>query len=143
MRLRTTMMFLAVPVLLISLAPLRVYAQSCDPDEAMVQDSVKTIGDLVGQVKKETVDVFEQKYHQRNCLTKLSLFASETDGLIQCLEKAAKDPATPKEQAEADKAKLDSFTKLKNQAQSDRDTLKKINDAKLAKAFVEKLAFTQ
>jgi hypothetical protein len=143
MKIRTTAVFFAIPFLLTSPFQSRLRAQGCDPDEAMVNDYQKSISDLVAEVKAEKLDDFQQKYHQRSCLTKLALFAGAADGLIQCLQQAVKDPATPKEQADADKAKLDTFTKLKAEVQSDHDDLKKIDDAKRAKAYVEKLAISQ
>ena len=143
MKIRMTGVLIAIPFLLGSPFQPRLHAQGCDPDEAMVKDYQNSILDLVAEVKAEKLDDFQQKYHQRSCLTKLSLFAGAADGLIQCLQQAVKDSATPKDQADADKAKLVTFAKLKAEVQSNHDELKKIEDPKQAKAYVEKLVISE
>ena len=117
-----------------------LHAQTCSDDEGMVQSYVQSIDDLIGTVKKETLSDFEKDYHQRSCLSRLTLSLGIIDSLMDCLGKAAKDPAATQEQIAAAKTKLDKYTKLKSALEQARDTLKAAKDTKGAKSAIEKFA---
>ena len=102
----------------------------------------KAVADLVETAKKESLQDFEKKYHQKSATSKLSMLSGFTEGLLNCLRDRAKDPATPKEDAEAAKAKIEVYSKLKDQVKRDQEALKAAQTEKEAKALVEKFAFT-
>jgi hypothetical protein len=108
----------------------------------MVAEYKKTVTDLVETVKKESLLDFEKAFHQKNVTTKLTLFGNAVNGLIGCLQKTANDPNTLKEDADAAKGKIDTYTKLKDKIMQDRDALKAAQSGKEAKALIEKFAFT-
>ncbi|HEX5413118.1 MAG TPA: hypothetical protein VFZ27_14800 [Terriglobia bacterium] len=112
--------------------------QACSEDEGMVQSYVQSIDDLVGTVKKESLSDFEKDYHQRSCLTRLTLSLGIIDGLIDCLSKTASNPAATQEQIAAAKGKLEKYSKLKSALEQARDTLKAAKDTKGAKSAIEK-----
>jgi hypothetical protein len=116
-------------------------AQVCKDDEGMVADYRKTVTDLVETVKKESLLDFERAFHQKNITTKLTLFGSTVDGLINCLQKRANDPTTLKEDADAAKGKIDTYNKLKDKIKQDRDAVKAAQSGKEAKALIEKFAY--
>ncbi len=113
-------------------------AQACKDEEAMVADYQKSITDLVDTVKKERLEDFLKAYHQRSCLTKLTLSLSVVNGLVGCLDKASQDTTATKEESEAYKAKRDRYAKLKDTVEQDRKALKATEAAKEAKALIEK-----
>lgn len=115
-----------------------IRGQTCNDDEGMVQSYVQGIADLVGTVKKESLPDFEKDYHQQSCLTRLTLSLGIIDGLMDCLNKAAKDPAATQEQAAAVKGKLEKYAKLKSTLEQARDSLKAAKDTKTAKSIIEK-----
>ncbi|HEV2245991.1 MAG TPA: hypothetical protein VGW37_05000 [Terriglobia bacterium] len=117
-----------------------LHAQTCSDDEGMVQSYVQSIDDLIGTVKKESLSDFEKDYHQRSCLSRLTLSLGIIDSLVDCLSKAAKDPAATQEQIAAAKGKLDKYSKLKSALVQARDTLKAAKDTKGAKSAIEKFA---
>ena len=117
-------------------------AQVCKDEEGMVADYKKTVTELVETVKKESLLDFEKAFHQKNVMSKLTLFGSMVDGMISCLQKRANDPATLKEDADAAKGKIDAYNKLKDKIKQDRDALKAAQSEKDAKALIEKFAFT-
>lgn len=119
-------------------SPPAIVAQACQDDESMVEDYQKDISQLVENVKKESLEDFQKAYHQKTCLTKLSLCAGLMDGLLTCLDKAAQDATATKEQADAWKAKRERYAKLKEKIDQDRKALKASEDAKGAKALIEK-----
>jgi hypothetical protein len=121
------------------LAPKPLLAQACQDEEAMVADYKKSIADLAATVKKESLEDFTKAYHRKNCLTKLTLAVGIVSGAADCFEKAAQDPATPKDQMETDKSKHDSYLKLKEKVSHYRDALKPVEDAKDAKTLIEKI----
>lgn len=116
--------------------PLR--AQACRDEEAMVGDYQKSLTELVGMVKKESLADFDRAYHQKTCLTKLTLCLSMVNGVVSCLEKAAQDTTATKEQVETYRVKRESYTKLKNKIEEDRKALKAAEAPKEAKAVIEK-----
>jgi len=65
------------------------------------------------------------------------------NGLVNCLQKAANDPATLKEDADAAKGKIDAYNKLKDKIMQDRDALKAAQSEKEAKALIEKFAYSK
>ena len=117
-------------------------AQGCKDEEGMVADYKTAVTELVETVKKEIVADFAKAFHQKNVSTKLMLFGNMVDGLINCLQKRASDPATPKEDADAAKGKIAASNKLKDTIKQDRDALKAAQSDKNAKALIEKFAFT-
>jgi hypothetical protein len=121
----------------------KLSAQVCKDEEGMVADYKKTVMDLVETIKKESLLDFEKAFHQKNVMTKMTLFASMVDGMLSCLQKRANDPTTLKEDAEAAKAKIDTYNKLKDKIKQDRDALKAAQTEKEAKALIEKFAYSK
>ena len=117
-------------------------AQTCQDEETMVADYKKSISDLAGSVKKESLEEFEKAYHRKSCLTKLTLSLGIVGGAADCFNKAAENPATPKDQAAADKAKSDSYLKLRDKLSHYRDALKSAEAGKDAKPLIEKIDLT-
>ena len=126
----------------LSLGSRQLFAQGCGDDEAMVAYYNKNVTDLVGTVKKESLQAFENAFHQKSMLTNLALFGGTVDRLLSCLQKRASDPATQKEDADAAKSKIDTYNKLKDKIKQDRDALKAAQTEKDAKALIEKFAYT-
>ena len=126
----------------LSLGSLQLSAQVCGDEEGMVNYYRKNATDLVETVKKESLQDFEKAFHQKTMMTNLTLFGSMVDGLLNCLQKRANDPATLKEDADAAKGKIDVYNKLKDKIKQDRETLKAAQTGKDAKALIEKFAFT-
>ena len=118
--------------------PLR--AQACQDEEGMVTEYKKGLVELADLARKESVPEFEKAYHQKAGVTRLTMTSSMVDGLFDCLDKAAQDPAA-KDQADALKAKHDSYSKLKDQLTADRKSLKAADSAKSAKAVMEKFQY--
>lgn len=129
-----------VCAMLFIFAPLA--AQTCQDEEAMVQDSKKTITDLVDTVKKETLQDFQSKFHQKTALSNLTFAVGLVSDLVSCLEKASQDSTATKDQAAAAKAKSASYAKIKAELDHDRSTLKSEQDAKNAKSLIEKIGLT-
>jgi hypothetical protein len=119
-----------------------LHGQTCSDDEGMVKSYVQSLTDLVGTVKKESLSDFEKEYHEQSCLTRLTLSLGIINSLIDCLNKAAKDPAATPPQLAAIKTKLESYTKLKTALEQDQDTLKAAKDTKTAKSIIEKFVLT-
>jgi hypothetical protein len=137
----TTTLFSAV-ALSCFCGPRPLVAQRCQDEEAMVADYRKGLTELVETTRKESQADFEKGFHQKTSLTKLGLSLSMVNELVACLEKASADSAATKDQVEAYKAKLASYTKLKDKLEENRKVLKAADDAKTAKAVVEKLRFS-
>jgi hypothetical protein len=116
-------------------------AQGCKDEAEMVADYQKSLTELVETVKKESVQEFERAFHQKTVTTKLTLFGSMVDGYIGCLQKRAADPAVPKEDVDAAKAKIDAYSKLKDKIKQDRDAIKAAQSGAQAKGLVEKIAY--
>ena len=116
-----------------------VFAQTCDDDEMIATQYKKSILELVEKVKKESLEDFQRAYHQKSCMSNLTLCLTAVDGLIKCLDKAAQDPAATKEQVDAYKAKQASYTRLKGKVEEQRNALKAAEDAKAGKALIEKI----
>ncbi len=125
------------------LAPRPAAAQGCKDEEGMVSGYKKDMADLLTTVRKESLSDFEKAYHQKASAAKLSFYSSIVDSLVDCLDKAVKDPATPKEQLDSLKAKYDTYSKLKETIQHDRDGLKATQEPKDAKALIAKFDLDQ
>jgi len=108
----------------------------------MVVEYKKGLIELTDTTRKESLADFEKAYHQKAGVTKLGLTASMVDGLLECLDKASQDPAAAKDQADALKAKRESYSKLKEKLAADRKSLKAAEDPKAAKAVLEKLEYS-
>ncbi len=115
-----------------------LFAQACKDDELMANESKKSIAELVETVKKESLAEFNRAYHQRSSLSRLTVCLSTVNGLVSCLEKASQDTTATPEDAAANKAKLETYTKLKGKIDQDRKALKNASDPKEAKALIEK-----
>ena len=116
-------------------------AQVCKDEESMVADYKKAVTDMVETVKKESLPDFEKAYHQKSLTNKLTFFGSMVDGYISCLQKHASDPATPKEDADAAKEKINAYSTLNDKIKRDRDAVKAAPTGKQAKALIEKIAY--
>jgi hypothetical protein len=121
------------------LAPRPLLAQACQDEETMVADYKKSVADLTATVRKESLADFERAYHRKNCLTKLTLAVGIVGVAADCFEKAAQDPATPKDQVETDKSKHDGYLKLQEKVTHYRDALKPVEAGKDAKSLIEKI----
>jgi len=114
----------------------------CQDEEAMVADYTKDLTSLAATVKGEDLQAFQRGFHRKTCLTKLTFCATMLDRAVACFEKAAQNPATPKDQVEACKAKHDRYAKLKEKVSQYRDTLKATEGDKGAKALIDQYDFT-
>lgn len=114
-------------------------AQTCKDEESMLEESKKPLAELIATVKQESLSDFEKSYHQKNIVNKLTFLGIAVDGLVKCLEKAGQDPSAPKEVVEASKAKHETYAKLRDKIQQDRDALKALTAPKEAKDYAEKL----
>ncbi|MGO8817537.1 MAG: hypothetical protein ACLQVG_23065 [Terriglobia bacterium] len=114
-------------------------AQVCKDEESMVDESKKSLAEIITAVKQESVANFEKSYHQKNVVNKLSFLGISLDGLIACDEKTEQDSSATKEAVDAAKAEHETYSKLKEKLQHDHDTLKALAAPKDAKQFVEKL----
>ncbi|MDE3180658.1 MAG: hypothetical protein KGM47_13490 [Acidobacteriota bacterium] len=117
-------------------------AKACQEDETVVNSILKHLNETVDMVKKESVDDFVQKYHQQVVGSRLSTTVVMTNILLDCLDKASKDPSTPKTDLASIKASQDTYAKLKNTMQQDVDTLKNTKDPKIAKADISNYNFS-
>lgn len=124
-------------VLLVGPAPLQ--AQSCQDEDAMVQISRQDLTGLVDAIKKESLQDFENKFHQKSSLSKLNFASGLTGELVACLDKAGQDPAATPDQKATYKTRQDAAAKLKEKLDHSRGQLKSAADAKSAKAILEKL----
>ena len=112
-------------------------AQACQDDEEMSKTTLKDVTDLVGTIKKESLGDFEKAYHKKSYVSKAGFSLTVIAGLVSCLDKAAQDSTASKEQADAYKAKRDSYAKLKEKIEQSRSAVKSA-EQKDAKALIEK-----
>lgn len=110
----------------------------CVDEAAMVAEYQTRLAELTLQVRQESQEDFQKAYHQKSCLTLLTLYVVTLDGALACLDAAAKDESAPKRQRESYKAKLDSHTALKTTLTQFRDDLKAAKNPAAAKAVIEK-----
>jgi hypothetical protein len=130
-------------VFLLASVPAPLHGQACEEEDAMITDYRRSLTELVETVRKESLDQFQRAYRQKACLSKLSLFVNVIDPVMECLEKAAAAPETTKSQATALKEKRESYVKLKAKLEQYRDALKATEEAKAAKAQIEKIELAQ
>ena len=114
------------------LSPRPLLAQVCEGDEAAADVYGKSLVELVGTVQKESLEECERAYHQQACLTRLTLCYIAASEAVSCLEKAVHEPGATKGQAEADKAKRDTYVKLCDEVDKDSNALE------AAKALIAK-----
>jgi hypothetical protein len=114
----------------------------CQDEETMVGDYTKDLTSLTATVKGEDLTAFQRAFHRKTCLTKLTLCVPMLDVAAACFEKAANDPATPKDQVQAIRAKHDQYVKLKEKVGHYRDALKATQAYKEAKALIEQFDFS-
>ena len=119
-----------------------LHGQTCSDDEGMVKSYVQGINSLVGTVQKESLSDFEKDYHEQSCLSRLNLSIGIVNSLIDCLNKAASDPADTPAQVAAIKSKLQDYAKLESALEQDRDSLKAAKNSKAAKSVIEKIVLT-
>ncbi len=134
--------FILGTAFVLSLGSRQLSAQVCSDDEGMVTYYNKNVTDLMGTVKKESLQDFGKAFHQKTMLTNLTLFSGTVDRLLSCLQKRASDPATVKEDADAAKSKINVYSKLKDKIKRDREALKAAPNDKEAKALIEKFTYT-
>ena len=124
------------------LGPRPLFAQACKDEEMMTSESKKTLVDVVEMVKKESLGDFQKGYHRNSCLSKLKFSLTAVSGLVNCLDKAVQDTTATKEDIDAYKAKREASAKLKDKIEEDQKALKAANDAKEAKAAIEKFNYS-
>jgi hypothetical protein len=124
-------------------SPQPLFAQACKDEQAMVDESRQGLATTVDSVKKESLESFEKAFHQKTCLTKLTLCLNVMDEVINCLDKASQDAAATKEQAASYKAQKESLAKLKDRLTQYKSQLKTTDTPKDAKALIEKFDVTQ
>ena len=135
-----------IPILLLGITagwvigPQKAKAQACQDEEGMVTEYKKGLIELVETVRKESPTEFEKAYHQKAGVTKLGLASSMVDGLLDCLDKAAQDPAA-KDELDL-KSRHATYSKLKDQLEADKKTLKAANDPKSAQAAMVKFQYS-
>jgi hypothetical protein len=130
-------------VLLGTLSPEPLSAQACKDEQAMVDEYKQGIVATVETVKKETLDSFEKAFHQKTCLTKLTLSLNMMDEVISCFDKASQDAAATKEEAASYKAQKETYAKLKDRLAQYKSQLKGVEGPKDAKALIEKFELTK
>ncbi len=126
----------AVLVNVLSSEPL--FAQACKDEQAMVDEFKQGLGTTVDTVKKESLDNFEKAFHQKTCLTKLTLCLNVMEEVLNCLDKASQDASATKEQAATYKGHKESYAKLKEKLTHYKSQLKATEAPKEAKALIEK-----
>ncbi len=132
---------IAAAVLVNELSPGPLVAQACKDEQAMVDDFKQGLVTTVDAVKKESLDNFEKTFHQKTCLTKLTLCLNMMDEVLNCLNKASQDSAATKEQAATYKGQKESYEKLKGKLTQYKSQLKATEAPKDAKALIEKFDF--
>jgi hypothetical protein len=130
--------FAATAVLVNALATKPLFSQACKDEQAMVDEFKQGLLASVDTVKKESLDNFERAFHQKTCLTKLTLSINAMEEALSCLDKASQDASATKEQAAAYKAQKESDAKLKEKLTQYKSQLKAIEAPKDAKTLIEK-----
>jgi len=114
MRRRILIVILGSPLLLGIPHLQSIRGQTCTDDEGMVKSYMQSISTLIGTVQKESLSDFEKDYHEQSCLSRLTLSLGIVNSLIDCLNKAAKDPADTPAQLADIKSKLENYGKLES-----------------------------
>ena len=109
----------------------------------MARDYLKDLNDMVETARKENLGQFENSYHQKATLTKLSLSLGMVKEVLECLDKAVQDSTAPKDQVEAYKAKHETYSKLVDKMEADQKALKAAQDSKTAKGLIEKFDYSK
>ena len=133
----------AVALLVSARWPEPLFAQACKDEQAMVDEFKQGLASTVDSVKKESLDSFEKAFHQKTCLTKLTLCLNVMDEVLSCLDKASQDATATKEQAAAYKAEKESYAKVKDRLTQYKAQLKGVESPKDAKALIEKFDLTK
>jgi hypothetical protein len=113
---------------------------ACHDEESMAEDSAKTITDFVVEVKKESLQDFESKFHQKAGISKLNFALELVDQAASCFDKASQDSSATQEQQDSYKAKKVEYASQKRTLTQARSALKAAEDSKQAKGIIEKLA---
>jgi hypothetical protein len=119
------------------LAPQQALAQACKDEAGMVDATKQTVMELTDKVKKESLTDFEDFNHQKNAVTKLTVYASMLGDLVSCLDKAAQDSTAAKDATDAAKTQHDAYAKLLEKVQQVRGNIKGAQASKDAKPLVE------
>lgn len=147
---RTVILFAVTPLVMLAL-PCFGPAQTqnseptsapCDSNIAAVSAVTQHLSTLVSTVKNETQQEFETKYHQQTAMSRLNTCLLMTDELITCLNNAAYDPATPKQQMKHIEELQSLYTKLKTVLSDDIERIKGASKPEDAKAVIGKFDFT-
>jgi len=138
MKWRTGAILLLGTLLTMCLPGRTLLAQACKEEETMVEDYKKGLTEMVEKVKAESLEEFTRAYHQKSCLSKLSLCSSIVTIANECLDKASQDPATAKEQGKDIEAKRQSYNALKAKTEVYSKELKDAESPKDAKALIAK-----
>lgn len=121
-----------------ALSPHVFLGQACNDEKTMVDDYKQGLATAVDTVKKESLEDFEKNFHQKACLSKLTLCLNVMDEILNCLDKASQDPAATKDAAAAYKAERESYEKLKGKLTQYKTQLKAAEAPKDAKALIGK-----
>ncbi len=132
---------IAAAVLVNALSPAPLFAQACKDEQAMVDEFKQGLVTTVDAVKKESLENFERAFHQKTCLTKLTLCLNVMDEILNCLDKASQDASATKEQATSYKTQKESYAKLKDKLTQYKSQLKATQAPKDAKVLIEKFDF--
>lgn len=116
--------------------------KACQPDETVVGSVMKDVTTTIATVKKESLDDFQRLFHQQVVGSRLSTTLLMTNMLLDCLDKAAKDPSTPKSDLASIQTSQKSYTQLKTAIQQDIAKVKSTKDPKAAKSEIETFSFT-
>ncbi len=138
MKWRTGAKLLAATLLGVCVCGQPLLAQACKDEETMVEDYKKDLAEMVDKVKGESLEEFTRAYHQKSCLSKLSLCSSIISIANECLDKASRDPEASKSQGKEIEAKRESNNALKTKAAEYSKELKDAGSPKDAKALIAK-----
>ena len=121
------------------LGPQHVFAQACKDETSMVEGSKQAVMEFTETVKKESLADFTTMDHQKSAVNKLGLHNTMLGELVSCFDKAAQNPALPKEEVAAAKAQHDASVKLQEKVKQEQGAIKDAKEPKDAKALIEKL----
>ena len=124
------------------LGPQHAFAQACKDEVSMVDGSKQALVEFTEMVKKESLADFTNMNHQKSAVNKFGLHNVMLGELVSCLDKAAQDPALPKEEVAAAKAQHDAAVKLQEKVKQQQGAIKDAKQPKDAKALIEKLDLT-
>jgi hypothetical protein len=138
MRWRTGAIFLTGALLGVCFSGRTLHAQACKDEETMVEDYQKGLTEMIAKVKAESLEEFTRAYHQKSCLSRLSLCSNIVSIADACLDKASRDPATSKDESRDLESKRKSYDALKAKAEEYSKELKGVESPKDAKALIAK-----